>query len=73
MHEGGRRKALSWYERYLEEAPSGAYASEALGREMIVTQELMGAAAARMVAEDYLHRFPSGTYAGAARALRQEP
>ena len=73
MHEGGRRKALSWYERYLEEAPSGAYASEALGREMIVTQELMGGAAARMVAEDYLHRFPSGTYAGAARALRQEP
>ena len=73
MHEGGRRKALSWYERYLEEAPSGAYASEALGREMIVTQELIGAAAARMVAEDYLHRFPSGTYAGAARALRQEP
>ena len=34
---------------------------------------LMGAAAARMVAEDYLHRFPTGTYAGAARALRQEP
>lgn len=73
MHEGGRHKALSWYERYLEEAPSGAYASEALGREMIVTQNLMGVAAAQRVAEDYLRRFPTGTYAGAARALRQAP
>jgi hypothetical protein len=73
MHEGGRRKALSWYERYLEEAPSGAYASEALGRGMIVTQELMGNVAAQMVAQDYLRRFPTGTYAGAARALRQVP
>jgi hypothetical protein len=73
MHEGGRRKALSWYRHYLEEAPSGAYASEALGREMIVTHKLMGIAAAQMVAEDYLQRFPTGTYAGAARALRHEP
>jgi hypothetical protein len=73
MHEGGRSKALSWYQRYLEEAPSGAYASEALGRQMIVTQDLMGVAAAHKVAEDYLRRFPNGTYAGAARALRQGP
>ena len=73
VREGGRSKALSWYERYLEEAPAGAYASEALGREMIVTQDLIGFAAAQRVAEDYLRRFPTGTYAGAARALRQGP
>ena len=73
VREDNARKALSWYERYLEEAPSGAYASEALGREMIVTQDLMGVAAARRVAEDYLRRFPTGTYAGAARALRRGP
>jgi hypothetical protein len=73
VREGGGSKALSWYERYLEEAPAGAYASEALGREMIVTQDLMGVAAAQRVAEDYLRRFPTGTYAGAARALRQGP
>ena len=73
LREGGRPKALSWYERYLEEAPAGAYASEALGREMIVTQDLIGFAAAQRVAEDYLRRFPTGTYAGAARALRQGP
>jgi hypothetical protein len=73
VRDGSGRKALSWYERYLEEAPSGAYASEALGRKMIVTQELTGVAAARTVAEDYLRRFPAGTYAGAARALRRGP
>jgi hypothetical protein len=73
VRQGSPHKALAWYQRYLEEAPSGAYASEALGREMIVTQELVGVAAARRVAEDYLRRFPTGTYAGAARALRQEP
>jgi len=73
VRQGSPRKALAWYERYLEEAPSGAYASEALGRRMIVTQDLIGLAAARRVAEDYLRRFPTGTYAGAARALRQEP
>jgi TolA-binding protein len=73
VREDNARKALSWYERYLEEAPSGAYAGEALGRKMIVTHELMGVAAARKVAEDYLRRFPAGTYAGAARALRQGP
>ena len=73
VREDNARKALSWYERYLEEAPAGAYAGEALGRKMIVTHELMGVAAARKVAEDYLRRFPAGTYAGAARALRQGP
>jgi len=40
---------------------------------MIVTQDLMGVAAARRVAEDYLRRFPTGTYVGAARALRRGP
>jgi hypothetical protein len=73
VRDGSGRKALSWYERYLEEAPSGAYAGEALGRKMIVTQELMGVAAAQTVADDYLRRFPAGTYSGAARALRRRP
>ena len=71
--EGGGPKALAWYDQYLEGAPTGAYASEALGRKMIATSKLMGSAAARAVAQDYLLRFPTGTYAGAARALRQTP
>ena len=69
---GGRGPgaALAWYERYLDEAPSGSYVAEALGRKMMAVEELHGAAAARNVAEQYLRRFPRGSYAGAARALR---
>ena len=62
-------RALEWYDVYLKEAPSGAYSSEALGRKMTATQRLDGAAAARQIADEYIRRFPKGTYAGAARAL----
>src|SRR5262249_12006861 len=65
---GGLASAVKWYDRYLEEAPSGAYASEALGRKMVAVQKLYGTERARAVAEEYARRFPSGTYAGAARA-----
>jgi TolA-binding protein len=70
--KGGRGpgSALSWYERYLDEAPSGSYVAEALGRKMMAVEEIHGAAAARNVADQYLRRFPRGSYAGAARALR---
>jgi len=64
-------RALFWYDRYLSEAPSGAYASEALGRKMTATEKLKGGAAARDIAREYLHRFPHGTYAGAARVLSE--
>jgi hypothetical protein len=72
-HEGRGLKALEWYDQYLEGAPTGAYASEALGRKMIATQKLMGGVAAQKVADEYLARFPTGSYAGAARALRPAP
>jgi hypothetical protein len=68
----GASSALAWYERYLDEAPKGSYAAEALGRKMIAVEELHGAGAARNVADQYLRRFPRGSYAGAARALRGE-
>jgi hypothetical protein len=70
--DGGAR-ALKWYDLYLREAPSGAYSSEALGRKMAATERLSGIPAARAVAMEYLRRFPNGTYAGAARALRDAP
>jgi len=66
-------RAVSWYDRYLSEAPAGAYASEALGRKMTSIQRRQGNAAAATVAEEYLRRFPQGTYAGAAAALRRSP
>jgi hypothetical protein len=69
---GGLIHALRWYDRYLDEAPSGSYAAEALGRKMIALRELYGAAQARDVADEYVRRFPRGSYAGAARALRGE-
>jgi TolA-binding protein len=65
---GGASEALDWYQRHLEEAPNGPYASEALGREMTVLARLHGDAAARPIAEEYLRRYPGGTYARAARA-----
>ena len=65
----GHGPALAWYERYLDEAPRGSYVAEALGRKMIAVEELHGAGAARNVAEQYIRRFPHGSYAGAAHAL----
>jgi len=76
LTEGGAEgdlRALGWYDRYLNEAPSGAYASEALGRKMTATEKLRGIEAARDIAREYLRRFPHGTYAGAARALSETP
>jgi hypothetical protein len=65
----GSVRALRWYEEYLARAPSGTYASEALGRRMTLTKQRAGSARARPIAEEYLRRFPAGTYAGSARAL----
>ena len=76
LTEGGAEgdvRALGWYDRYLSEAPAGAYASEALGRKMTATEKLRGIEAARDIAREYLRRFPRGTYAGAARALSDTP
>jgi hypothetical protein len=64
------REALSWFESYSMEDPNGTYASEALGRKMTLVEQLDGNDAARPLAEAYLRRFPSGTYAQAAHALR---
>jgi ferric-dicitrate binding protein FerR (iron transport regulator) len=66
-------RAIAWYEEYLAQAPSGTYASEALGRKMIAASKLEGTVRAQLVAEEYLRRFPGGTYAGAARALLRVP
>jgi hypothetical protein len=70
LDEAGQpRSAISWYDRYLEEAPAGVYASEALGRKMTAIKRLDGAQQARPVAEQYLKRYPSGAYAALAQAI----
>ncbi len=63
--------ALKWYETYLSEAPNGPFAGDALGRKMVIVSRSGGAAAARPIAQEYLQRFPQGTYANAARNLTQ--
>ena len=68
-----RIQAITWYDEYLALAPMGAYAAEALGRKMILTNELGGPAQARPIAREYLLRFPTGSYAGSARALQRVP
>ncbi len=71
--EHNDRAALSWFETYLTEAPEGTYASEALGRKMLIVDQLDGSTASRPLAMAYLHRFPGGTYAKAAHAIAPGP
>jgi hypothetical protein len=65
--------ALAWYDRYLADGPRGTYASQALGRKMMLVYQQRGVASARAIADDYLARFPSGPYAAAARKIQSEP
>jgi len=71
--QGQMVEAVRWYDAYLAGAPSGPYASEALGRKMMATKQLRGAPEANSLAREYLRRFPTGSYAGAARALLHYP
>jgi TolA-binding protein len=65
----GTASALAWYDRYLAEAPAGAYVSEALGRKMMALERAHRRDEAVAIASDYLRRFPKGSYAHAARVL----
>ena len=69
----GAARAISFYDDYLARAPQGGYAAAALGRKMILTNDLGGPSKARPIADEYLRRFPSGSYAGSARALGHVP
>jgi FecR-like protein len=70
---GQSAAAIAYYDQYLAEAPSGAFAAEALGRKMIAAKRASGAAAAAPIATDYLARFPSGAYAASAREILERP
>jgi TolA-binding protein len=70
---GRPAKALEWFDLYLREAPSGQFASEALGSKMGILQRMYGNEKARAVAEEYLRRFPNGSYSAAAQALTARP
>jgi hypothetical protein len=69
MAESSRKaRALDWYERYLAESPNGRFASDALGRRVVLLagdrrEPALG------VAKEYLQRFPNGPYAALARSI----
>ncbi|KYG01745.1 hypothetical protein BE21_56230 [Sorangium cellulosum] len=75
LHEsrGAAARARTWYETALREAPSGAFAAEALAGKMRTVQILEGPAAARVVAQEYLRLYPSGVHAKTARQLAAQP
>jgi TolA-binding protein len=66
------RGAIEWYDRYFGDAPGGPYASQALGRKLMLVYRQGGAERARTIARDYLERFPSGSYAAAAKNIVRE-
>ncbi len=61
--------SLGWYDVYLGENTNGAYASQALGRKMMLVQRLRGTSSALPIANEYLTRFPDGPYASSANKL----
>jgi hypothetical protein len=66
--EGAPHKAISWFERYRRENPAGTYASQALGHTMVIhNRERSPEAEAN--AREYLRRYPTGSYAEAARRI----
>jgi hypothetical protein len=65
----GSAAALSWYETYLAESPTGPYAAQALGRRMMIVHRRDGIAASASLARDYLKRFAQGPYASAAHKI----
>lgn len=67
------QSALGWYNTYLNEAPQGAFAAEALGRRLVLLERTAGAAAARDSARSYLRRFPDGPYARVAQQILSAP
>jgi ferric-dicitrate binding protein FerR (iron transport regulator) len=72
LAEDGGSGAIEWYDRYMAESPRGPYASQALGRKMMLIHQQRGALHARPIAGEYLSRYPNGPYAAAARKIDQE-
>ena len=62
-------RAMGWYERYVAEAPKGAWVADALGRHLVLLNGTQGAVLAQGAAKNYLGRFPNGPYAGFARTI----
>lgn len=58
-----------WYRTYLDDAPNGEFAADALAGRMRTSTALEGARAGALLAREYLRRYPDGVHAPAARKL----
>jgi transmembrane sensor len=61
--------AMNWYDKYQTESPNGVWIADALGRNLVLSNQLRGRDATLGAAKEYLERFPTGPYAGFARKL----
>lgn len=69
--QGDSGEALRWLARYLAESPNGAYASEAMGRRLLLLSKSGQKAEAMSTARAYLNRYPRGAYAKSAQLVLQ--
>jgi transmembrane sensor len=69
--QGDTAEAMRWLARYLAESPGGAYASEALGRRLLLLSKSGQKAEALSTARTYLQRYPRGAYAKSAQLVVQ--
>ena len=63
--------AVAWFQTYLDEAPDGPLAEEALGRLMLASGEAGLHDRAGEAAQRYLVRFPDGSFASLARTINE--
>jgi hypothetical protein len=68
LAQGSSAQAVQWFETYLQEAPSGPLAEQALGR-IFDIQRHGKPESARRAAKRYLARYPRGAYAALARSV----
>ena len=66
---GSPARALTWYDRYLAEAPGGSFAPEAQGRRMVALRKTKNLEAGKRAARVYLGRYPNGPYAAVAQEI----
>lgn len=68
-HDHAPADAIAWFQRYLDESPSGGLAEQALGRIVEIEDKLGHREPARKAAESYLQRYPGGAYETLARRV----
>ncbi|MFO7563969.1 MAG: tetratricopeptide repeat protein [Enhygromyxa sp.] len=66
---GSQAKAAMWFERYLDERPSGSFAGDALGRLIDCYDALGQTNEAKSAAQRYLASHPKGPHASKAEKL----